>query len=280
MNAIRTAGLCLAAGLLVGCQSKQPTRAPERAPAPIQAAESLRASIMRADPEAQVGIVAAALPDAQLVAVRDVPADQMQVGSLVQFVDVDRNAVGTGTVVMIKNGALHVRYDGDGTRPPQVGDLALRVNGGAMNAGSSSRLMDAAEAEAASDAAATDTAAPADASAPADAGGTHQPPPPRGGAAPSAPAQPVIQPEAQPAAQPETPAAQPEVQPEAQPAAQPEAAPADAAAEPKPADDAAAAPSDAAPSDAAPAEKPADAPAPVAEKAAGQAEADKPDLKK
>jgi hypothetical protein len=201
MIAIRTAGICLAAGLLVGCQTREQPRAVEPGPAPIQAAESLRATLMRANPDAQVGIVAAALPDAQLVAVREAPVDQFKVGSTVQFVDVDRNPVGMGTVVLIKNDTLHVRYDTEGSRAPRIGDLALRVADGATNAGANS---------AAFDAAATDGAP---AAAPMEAEPTHLPP------RRSAPAS--AQPEAQPAAQ-----------PEAQPAVQPEAAPAEAAAAP------------------------------------------------
>jgi hypothetical protein len=257
MIAIRTAGICLAAGLLVGCQTREQPRPVEAGPAPIQAAESLRAALMRANPDAQVGIVAAALPDAQLVAVREVPADQFQVGSTVQFVDVDRNPVGMGTVVMIKNDTLHVRYDMEGSRAPQIGDLALRVAQGAPDTGANAAAFDAAAAEG------TPAAESTPAAAPMEAEPTRLPP--RRGAAPAtspeAPARPAAQPEAQPA--------QPEVQPEAAPA---DAAPAEAA----PAE---AAPAEAAPAEAAatPVDAPVDAPA---EKAADAPQAEKPDLNK
>src|SRR6059058_1097068 len=68
-----TAGVVVAAGLLVGCQAKKaPPPVAKPQPQPIQASESLKQSLTRANPNARIGIVAATL--GRFAAVRDVPA--------------------------------------------------------------------------------------------------------------------------------------------------------------------------------------------------------------
>lgn len=128
MIAIRKAGLCVAAGvaagLLVGCQGKRQepaARAPE--PPSMQAAESLRRDIVRANPDARVGIVAATFEN--FAAVSDVPAGTVPENASVQILDPNGEVVGYGLVRAVKDNAIHVLYQSDARRGPQVGDLVM-----------------------------------------------------------------------------------------------------------------------------------------------------------
>lgn len=125
MIAIRTAGVVVAAGLIVGCQQQnrpQPqAAAPE--PAPIQAAEQLRQSLVRANPDARVGIVAATL--GRFAAVRDVPAGNVAENATVQVLDPNGEVVGYGIVRAVKDDSIHVLYLDDARRGPSIGDLVM-----------------------------------------------------------------------------------------------------------------------------------------------------------
>jgi hypothetical protein len=244
--AARTAGLFLAAGLVVGCQQRQPARpAAPAGPPPIQAAMQMRRALMQADPSARIGVVAAAVPSAQLVAVNDVPAGDFREGQAVQFLDGRGNPVAVGYVRAVKGDVLHVMYDtSEGGRAPSVGDLAMRVDSGvdlSNTAGSQQRPAD--DAGAVEDPGAVDDAGAMEAAGtatdvqpeqqPADdaqaepaprprqgraqAGGASRLPPRR--SATAAPAASDAAPtDAAPTDATATDAAQPEPQPEAQPA--------------------------------------------------------------
>ena len=124
MNAIRTAGVCLAAGLLAGCaQKKEQPRVVKQEPAPIQAAESLRQTLVRANPDARVGIVAATVGN--FAAVRDVPAGNVAENTTVQVLDPNGDVVGYGVVRAVRDNSIHVLYQPDARRGPQIGDLIM-----------------------------------------------------------------------------------------------------------------------------------------------------------
>ena len=180
MNAIRTAGVIVAAGLIAGCAQKreQPqAKAPQAAP--VQAAESLRRSLVRANPNARVGIVAATL--GQFAAVRDVPAGNVAEGATVQILDPGGEVVGYGLVRAVKEDRIHVLYQADARRGPAVGDLVMPASDAGMaveEMPAGETIQPAAEAtepsllpprRTAAQPDATSEAAPADAAAPTDA---------------------------------------------------------------------------------------------------------------
>ena len=132
MALIRTAGALLAAGLLLlpGCAKRGNDAPRARQPSSIAEAQRMRETLVRTDPTARVGIVAAALPDERLVAVTDVQADAFQKGDSVQFIDARGQVVGEGSVERVVNNVVHIRYAAGGGRAPTVADLAVRTGGG------------------------------------------------------------------------------------------------------------------------------------------------------
>ena len=138
MGSIRTAGAAavLAAGLLLqkGCQTRRQPATREPAQPSLSASQRLREELLRADPNARVGIVSSALHDAQLVAVRDVPVEGFAEGDTIAFLDGNGRPLTQGTVERVMNGAVHVRYATGGARAPNVGDLAVRSGGPAAGA--------------------------------------------------------------------------------------------------------------------------------------------------
>jgi len=303
MKAIRTAGVVVAAGLLVGCaQKRQQPQAAAPEAQPIQAAEQLRQSLTRANPNARIGIVAATV--GRFAAVRDVPAGAVAEDATVQILDAGGEVVGYGLVRAVKNDTIHVLYQSDTRRGPQVGDLVMPASDAGvpveeMPAGAPMRRGDQQAAEpsrlpprrgqAPAEAAPTDTTAPAPAAQdtaqqpvappqePAPAGKATVPPADAGNNA----AEPAKEPAPEPAKDPAKPA---EPSPgdtngtAAEPAAKDK--PADA-----PARDAEKAPAPEKAADKAPAPEAAKdgdaAPAPAADKGAEKAaEGEKPDLNK
>src|SRR5690242_15947563 len=92
--------------------------------------QSLRDAFMQRNPNAKFGEVTAVLPQNQLAAVGDLPVDQFRRGDTITFL-VGRNQYVNGTIVAIRNGNLHVKYDAPaGGRDPQVGDAAVSVAAG------------------------------------------------------------------------------------------------------------------------------------------------------
>ena len=133
MGSIRTAGAAaiLAAGLLSqqGCQNRRQPAPRASAQPSLSASHAMREKLMRADPSALVGLVTSTLPDVQLVAVREVPAEEFAEGDTVQFIDGNGVPLTTGTVERIMNGAVHVTYASSGGRAPNIGDLVVRTGG-------------------------------------------------------------------------------------------------------------------------------------------------------
>ena len=139
MASIRTAGALLAAGLLLlpGCAKRGNDAPRAQQPSSIVEAQRMRETLVRTDPTARVGIVAAALPDERLVAVTDVAADAFQQGDSVQFIDARGQVVGEGSVERVLNNVVHIRYAQGGGRAPTVADLAVRTGGGMSPPGGS-----------------------------------------------------------------------------------------------------------------------------------------------
>jgi len=120
--------LCAAALLsaaVVGCHKRQ---APVAQPLSPEALQALRESYTRVDAKTLVGTVTAALPEKGLVAVGEIPVDQVAVGEIIVFADASREVIAAGKVIAKTADALHVSYDlrGANGREPQVGDLAIR----------------------------------------------------------------------------------------------------------------------------------------------------------
>jgi hypothetical protein len=299
MIAIRTAGVCLAAGLIVGCQHKQPQARVVKPEAPsMQASETLRQSLVRANPNARVGIVSATYD--RYASVADVPAGTVPEDSSVQILDGRGDVIGYGIVRAVKNNAIHVLYQSDARRGPQVGDLIMPASdAGApapevMPAGASQQPADASPADAQPAAPTThlpprrsatpaETPAAAPAAAPEAAPTAVQPPANDTAAPAAAPATaqpqepaPATKVEPQPDAKPaDAPDAKPAVEPAPKAdASAPAEAPKDAAAEPAPKADAGAPAADA-PKDAA-AEQKAAEPKPADSDKAAEKPADKP----
>lgn len=183
MIAIRTAGVVVAAGLLVGCQQKrEPVRGVAPQPQPMLAAESLKQSLVQSNPGARVGIVAATY--GRLAAATDLQAENIGEGSAVQILDANGEVLGYGTVLAIKNGSVHVEYAGDTRRGPEVGDLVMPATDAGvpmaeeMPAGAPMQPAEATEPSLLPPrraVAPADEPAPADALAPADAPADAQP---------------------------------------------------------------------------------------------------------
>jgi hypothetical protein len=233
MISMRKAGVVVAAGLLVGCagNKKQPPRAAAPEPQPMQAAEQLRSSLVRANPNARVGIVAATV--GRFAAVRDVPAGAVAEDATVQILDAGGEVIGYGLVRAVKNDTIHVLYQGDTRRGPQVGDLVMPASDAGvpveeMPAGAPMQRGDQQAAEPSRlpprRGQAPAEAMPADATAPAAQDAAQQPAA-QPAAAPKEEAQPApgaTEPAKEPAAEPaKEPAAEPAKEPAAEPAKEP-----------------------------------------------------------
>jgi hypothetical protein len=236
----------------------------------MQAAESLKQSLVRANPDARVGIVAATL--GRFAAVRDVPAGNVAEGATVQILDTNGSVIGYGLVRAVKNDSIHVLYQGDTVRGPMVGDLVMPATDAGvpveeMPAGAP--MEPAAEVTEPSNLPPRRAATEAPAEAPAEAAPT-EPAPAEPAPAQPTPAQPAptLKEEAQPGdfkpSQPDNKAALPPVDgasDAAAPAAEPAAEPAK---EPSPGDtNDTASEAGKAPAEPAPQEKPAEEPAPA-----------------
>jgi hypothetical protein len=126
-NPLRYVGttiLALVCGLatLGGCATKpaEPTQ-PKIAPAERVAA--MRESVEKSKPGSQVGQVLITFE--QYAAVTDINVADVKLGQVVTFVDIDGNPVNAGTVARIVDSNLHVKFDPNGKRPVQKGDLAV-----------------------------------------------------------------------------------------------------------------------------------------------------------
>jgi hypothetical protein len=124
--------ILLAAALSAGCrQYPKATPVEERIEfITPDNAQALRAAYRQQYPNSQLGIVAAAInhQHGRFVAVGDLPLDQMAVGQLVTFIDVNQKPLTTGTIVNVLPDSIHVRVDDPplGSREPRVGDMMIR----------------------------------------------------------------------------------------------------------------------------------------------------------
>jgi len=113
--------------LAAGCAS-----APPAGPRPmVQGDEytALKNSYLAANPDAQVGRVAAVLPDQNRLAVADMPVSEFRKGDILSIVDAKLNPIADGTVVDVDSDMLYVQYTqaAGSAQPPAAGDLAIRA---------------------------------------------------------------------------------------------------------------------------------------------------------
>lgn len=133
MRSIQWAGVALLGSVMVlaaGCRKPEPPAGPAVAPpADTQTVQQIRQEFQQFDANAVVGLVIAVLPDTNLAAVGDIPADSFKVGELLTFIDSNRATIAVGNVVATTPDAVHVKYQpqGDIPRAPQEGDLAVRI---------------------------------------------------------------------------------------------------------------------------------------------------------
>lgn len=93
------------------------------------AANEIRRTYQRINPENRVGVVIATLPDENLAAVGDIAIQDFGIGDLLVFMDTKERPLGSGRVINVTHNALHVRYrkPADGRREVRAGDLAVRI---------------------------------------------------------------------------------------------------------------------------------------------------------
>jgi hypothetical protein len=115
---------------IAGCgHHREPAGPAVAAPADAATVADIRRAYKQADPDALVGLVIATLPDSQLAAVGDVPVSEFKAGDVVTFIDSNQATIAVGTVEVVKDDVIHVKYEprGDAARAPREGDLAVRV---------------------------------------------------------------------------------------------------------------------------------------------------------
>jgi hypothetical protein len=129
---LRAATLVLMIGMLTGCPGRRTAQAPAPAPDPQQALQDTRREFQRLNPQVQVGLVTIVREDAHLAAVSELPLEDLQAGQIVNFIDVNRRPLVSGTIVRITDVSAHVRYDAppQDRRHPREGDLAVLIPGG------------------------------------------------------------------------------------------------------------------------------------------------------
>lgn len=135
---VALAGLLAGAGLVVGCQTKEPEPAPPDPVAVQQAALSMRQTLMEADPNAKIGMVVTVLPDQPWLSAGNLPVEDFQNGDWVTVFTPEGQVLAVGEVRNIQGQGLHVRYNASQGAPrgPMKGDLVLKGN----EAGSRPRL--------------------------------------------------------------------------------------------------------------------------------------------
>ncbi len=128
MNLRRLACVLLAALVVSACQKRAESPVGPVYPPAVAPTAETRERLARLAPDALVGRVNAVLPDEHLALVADIPVKDFTIGQVLFFLGGDAVNVGNGVVVHISQDALHVRYSEPtaGSRPPAVGDLAVR----------------------------------------------------------------------------------------------------------------------------------------------------------
>jgi hypothetical protein len=111
----------------VGCRPKRMDN-PEVYRAAAANVAEIRQRYQRRDPQTQVGLVLAANPSVDMVAVGEVDPSQFRPGDIVSFVDTSENPLTSGRVIRVLTDSLHVRYDPPigSRRAPREGDVMIR----------------------------------------------------------------------------------------------------------------------------------------------------------
>ncbi|MEO6435433.1 MAG: hypothetical protein ABIP55_06680 [Tepidisphaeraceae bacterium] len=123
--------LIVAAAFCTGGCGPMKKGTPKPAPRPASSAtvEQIRAAYTRAYPESRVGVVIAARPQDNLVAVGEVKGTDFRDNQVVTFIDSDQQLLATGSVVRMLDDSIHVRYEkpARGGREPRVGDVMVKT---------------------------------------------------------------------------------------------------------------------------------------------------------
>ena len=116
--------LAICCGLLIGipaCAPKNPPVDAQMTPADQVAA--LRESIQKSKPGSLVGQVLTTYE--QYAAVTDIPTKEVAIGQTISFLDAKGDPINNGTIARIIDDTLHVKFDTNGKRPVQKGDIAV-----------------------------------------------------------------------------------------------------------------------------------------------------------
>lgn len=127
MKAWKMAAVGIVSAVLAGCGPNKPAPVGTIQPVSLSVVQSVRHSYQQADSSSRVGYVVAVLPNSNLMAVADIPVQDVPVGTVVTFLAQDRTVLGDGTVVAKMADTLHVRCDRIHAqrRIPAVGDLGV-----------------------------------------------------------------------------------------------------------------------------------------------------------
>jgi hypothetical protein len=124
MTFSRTLALCLlGAFLLNGCTSQ---KQPEAKPAPSPIGGDVVAAYQKKHPDALIGRVVSVRPQDRLVAVGNMPVDQLKTGDAVVIIGSDQEQIATGDVVSKGKEWIHVHYSDTAQRVPALDDLVVR----------------------------------------------------------------------------------------------------------------------------------------------------------
>lgn len=120
--ALTLATLALAAGC-ESDRSKQPT---EPAPSSTSIAQATAAAIRQQRPDVRVGRVTQVLPDKDLAEVVDLPADAVQKGTAITFINATQDILAHGKIEEVMPDRAFVSFQlAEGGRRPAAGDLVL-----------------------------------------------------------------------------------------------------------------------------------------------------------
>jgi hypothetical protein len=134
MRIIRWVSVVMVAALTTACQPKTPPPPPPPVePTPTaQMSMQLKQQILQDDPLAKVGQVTEVMPQDSTVAVQGVNANDIRMGDAMLVVGGNMNTIARGIVTNFdrQRNVLVLKYQdlSDPRRPPQAGDLAVRMS--------------------------------------------------------------------------------------------------------------------------------------------------------
>lgn len=110
--------------VLAGCAAppQDKPRAGGVSPADFAA---VRDRVQRVSPDVLVGQVVAVEPSARLVAVAEMPVEQLRAGDVITFTNARQEPICSGTVTRVGGNRVFVEYPEEASQPA-VGDLAFR----------------------------------------------------------------------------------------------------------------------------------------------------------